>query len=64
MKEDYNMEHWEHRVVKRTDEEGEYLTVEGVLLDGDVVIIPTEDIFWDSKLLGEYQLNNEWEMIY
>ena len=39
MKEDYNMEHWEHRVVKRTDEEGEYLTVEGVLLDNSNKIV-------------------------
>jgi hypothetical protein len=30
-----------------------------VLLDGDAVIIPTEDIFWESKLLGEYQLNDK-----
>jgi len=34
-----------------------------VLLDGDVVIIPTEDIFWESKLLGEYQLNNQWGIL-
>jgi hypothetical protein len=34
-----------------------------VLLDGDVVIIPTEDIFWESKLLGEYQLNDKWEIL-
>ena len=33
------MEHWEHRVVKRTDEEGEYLTVEGVLLDNSNKIV-------------------------
>ena len=36
------MEHWEHRVVKRIDEEGEYLTVEGVLLDnGDKIVAET-----------------------
>ena len=36
------MEHWEHRVVKRTDEEGVYLTVEGVLLDdGDKIVAET-----------------------
>ena len=36
------MEHWEHRVVKRTDEEGEYLTVEGVLLDnGNKIVAET-----------------------
>ena len=34
-----------------------------VLLDGDAVIIPTEDIFWESKLLGEYQLNDKWEIL-
>ncbi len=34
-----------------------------VLLDGDAVIIPTEDIFWDTKLLGEYQLNNQWGIL-
>ena len=34
-----------------------------VLLDGDAVIIPTEDIFWESKLLGEYQLNNQWGIL-
>jgi len=34
-----------------------------VLLDGDGVIIPTEDIFWDTKLLGEYQLNDQWEVL-
>ena len=34
-----------------------------VLLDGDVVIIPTEDIFWESKLLGEYQLNDKWGIL-
>ena len=34
-----------------------------VLLDGDVVIIPTEDIFLESKLLGEYQLNNQWGIL-
>jgi len=34
-----------------------------VLLDGDAVIIPTEDIFLESKLLGEYQLNNQWGIL-
>ena len=34
-----------------------------VLLDADAVIIPTEDIFWESKLLGEYQLNDKWEIL-
>ena len=34
-----------------------------VLLDGDAVIIPTEDIFWESKLLGEYQLNDKWGIL-
>jgi len=34
-----------------------------VLLDGDAVIIPTEDIFWESKLLGEYQVNNQWGIL-
>jgi hypothetical protein len=34
-----------------------------VLLDGDAVIIPTEDIFWESKLLGEYQLDNQWGIL-
>jgi len=34
-----------------------------VLLDGDAVIIPTEDIFWDTKLLGEYQLDNQWGIL-
>tara|TARA_B110000263_G_scaffold55891_1_gene47369 strand:- start:137 stop:622 length:486 start_codon:yes stop_codon:yes gene_type:complete len=34
-----------------------------VLIDGDGVIIPTEDIFCDTKLLGEYQLNDQWEVL-
>jgi hypothetical protein len=34
-----------------------------VFLDGDAVIIPTEDIFWESKLLGEYQLNDKWRIL-
>ena len=34
-----------------------------VLLDGDAVVIPTEDIFWESKLLGEYQLNDKWGIL-
>ena len=34
-----------------------------VLLDGDAVIMPTEDIFWESKLLGEYQLNSQWGIL-
>ena len=34
-----------------------------VLLDGDVVIIPTEDIFWESKLLGEYEIHNSWKIL-
>ena len=34
-----------------------------VLLEGDAVIIPTEDIFWEGKLLGEYQLNDKWEIL-
>ena len=34
-----------------------------VLLDGDVVSIPTEDIFWESKLLGEYEMNNSWKIL-
>jgi len=34
-----------------------------VLLGGDAVIIPTEDIFWESKLLGEYQLNDKWGIL-
>jgi len=34
-----------------------------VLLDGDVVSIPTEDIFWESKLLGEYEISNSWKIL-
>ena len=34
-----------------------------VLLDGDAVIIPTEDIFLGTKLLGEYQLNNHYRVL-
>jgi len=34
-----------------------------VLLDADAVIIPTEDIFWEGKLLAEYQLNDKWEIL-
>ena len=34
-----------------------------LLLDADALIIPTEDIFWESKLLGEYQLNHKWEIL-
>ena len=34
-----------------------------VLLDGDAVIIPTEDIFWESKLLGEYEIDNSWKIL-
>lgn len=34
-----------------------------VLLDGDAVIIPTEDIFWGTKLLSEYQFNNHYRIL-
>jgi len=34
-----------------------------VLLDGDAVIIPTEDIFWDTKLLAEYRLNDHYRIL-
>jgi hypothetical protein len=34
-----------------------------VLLEGDAVIIPTEDIFWESKLLSKYQLNDKWGIL-
>ncbi|MBC8312361.1 MAG: hypothetical protein H8E72_08640 [Candidatus Marinimicrobia bacterium] len=34
-----------------------------VLLDGDAVIIPSEDIFWESKLLSEYKLNESWKFL-
>ena len=34
-----------------------------LLLDGDAMIIPTEDIFWDTKLLAEYKLNDHYRIL-
>jgi len=45
------------------DAQHHFSDIISMLFDGDAVIIPTEDIFWESKLLGKYQLNNQWGVL-
>jgi len=33
------------------------------LVDGDIFIIPEEELFYESKLIGEYKLNESWKIL-
>ncbi len=34
-----------------------------LLIDGDVIKIPDEELFYESKFIGEYSINESWKIL-